>query len=439
MGSPAPLGQILENLTQSMEAAPSSTITTSGPLPNDIRLGPGITPPLSLTRNKILDLPLPEDGVDPLGHPSIRRQLSLADFTFIGNLSTWIDSKDELESLAISLRWDLHRVDRALCVIPEFDKVRRLLLFEWFSKQMLSSSIPKLRRAFVAQGKGQWIDGLIKFKWYTDGKEAEIKPTRSPPCQTRFLYDITKVVNRGYDDAYLESLASDLELDTGKTLAIRTFFTHIFSAVVFYTLEDWCQSYDEHHSLIQHLNTLRKAFTKMGDEDEYLKIQAEFYQWVTPEEPCCKKLRIQSPPPQSRSFSPTKGAPKVKPPRKSKSVTPIRPLPTRVSPRRPWKLSLVTYTCVKTWTPDNAKMEPKIDVTTIDWHVLYFLCDVADLICNESDGMARSLLYDVSTLEANLCKWPDKFDWIVLLTLVTWYKRAMGTIQVKVESLHRAF
>ena len=86
-------------------------------------------------------------------------------------------------------------------------------------------------------------------------------------------------------------------------------------------------------------------------------------------------------------------------------------------------------------------MEPKIDVTTIDWHVLYFLCDVADAICNESKlkGMARSLLYDVSTLEANLRKWPDKFDWIVLLTLVTWYKRATGTIQVKVKSLHRAF
>ena len=223
-----------------MEAAPSSTITSLGPLLNDIRLGPRITPLLSPTRNKILDLPLPEDGVDPLGHPSIRCQLSLADFTFIGNLSTWIDSKEELESLAISLRWDLHRVNRTLCVIPEFDKVRRLLLFEWFSKQTLSSSIPKLRRAFVAQGKGQWIDGLIKFKWHMDGKEAEIKPTRSPPCQTRFLYDITKVVNRGYDDAYSDSLASDLKLDTSKTLAIRTFFTHIFSAVVFYTLEDWC-------------------------------------------------------------------------------------------------------------------------------------------------------------------------------------------------------
>ena len=256
MRSPAPLGQILENLTQSMAAAPYSTITTSGPLLNDIRLGPEITPPLSPTRNKILDLPLPEDGVDPLGHPSICRQLSLADFTFIGNLSTWIDSKEEMESLAISLRWDLHRVDHALHTIPEFDKVCRLLLFEWFSKQTLSSSIPKLRSAFVAQGKGQWIDGLIKFKWYTDGKEAEIKPTRSPPCWTRFLYDITEVVNRGHDDAYLDSLASDLELDTGKTLAIHTFFPHIFSAVVFYTLEDWCQSYNEYHSLIQCLNTL---------------------------------------------------------------------------------------------------------------------------------------------------------------------------------------
>ena len=86
-------------------------------------------------------------------------------------------------------------------------------------------------------------------------------------------------------------------------------------------------------------------------------------------------------------------------------------------------------------------MEPKIDVTTIDWHVLYFLHDVADAICNESElkGMARSLLYDVSTLEANLHKWPDKFDWIVLLTLVTWYKRTMGTIQVKVETLRQAF
>ena len=240
MSSPAPVGQVLENLTHSMTAAPSSTITTSGPLLNDIRLGPEITPPLSPTRNKILDLPLPEDGVDPLGHPSICHELSLADFTFIGNLSPWIDSKEELESLAISLRWDLHRVDRTLHVIPEFDKVRRLLLFEWFSKQTLSSSIPKLRSAFVAQGKGQWIDGLIKFKWYTDGKDAEIKPTRSPPHWTRFLYDITEVVNRGYDDAYLDSLASDLELDTGKTLAIRTFFPHIFPAVVFYTLEDRC-------------------------------------------------------------------------------------------------------------------------------------------------------------------------------------------------------
>ena len=298
VGSPAPLEQILEHLTQSMEAAPSSTITTSGLLLNDIRPGPRITPLLSPTRNKILDLPLPEDGVDPLGHPSICRQLSLADFTFIGNLSTWIDSKEYFESLAISLRWDLHRVDRALRVIPEFDKVHRLLLFEWLSKQTtLSSSIPKLRRAFVAQGKGQWIDDLIKFKWYTDGKEAEIKATRSPPHWTRFLYDITEVVDRGYDDAYLDSLASDLELDTGKTLAIHTFFTHIFSAVVFYTLEDWCQSYDEHHSLIQHLNTLQKAFAKMGDEDEYLKIQAEFYPWVMPEEPRHKKLRIQSPPP----------------------------------------------------------------------------------------------------------------------------------------------
>ena len=284
MGSPAPLGQILENLTQSMEAAPSSTITTLGLLLNDIRPGPRITPPLSPTRNKILDLPLLEDGVDPLGHPSICRQISLADFTFIGNLCTLIDSKEELESLTILLRWDLHRVDRALRVIPEFDKVCRLL-FEWFSKQTLSSSIPKLRRALVAQGKGQWIDGLIKFKWYTDGKEAEIKPTRSPPHRTRFLYDITKVVNRGYDDAYLDSLASDLELDTGKTLAIHTFFTHIFSAVVFYTLEYWCRSYNEHHSLIQHLNTLQKAFAKMGDEDEYLKIQAEFYPWVMLEEP----------------------------------------------------------------------------------------------------------------------------------------------------------
>ena len=131
-------------------------------------------------------------------------------------------------------------MDRALHVIPEFDKVRRLLLFEWFSKQTLSSSIPKLRRAFVAQGKGQWIDGMIKFKWYTDGKDTEIKPTRSPPHRTRFLYDITEVVNRGYDDAYLDSLASDLELDTGTTLAICTFFPHIFPAVVFYTLEDWC-------------------------------------------------------------------------------------------------------------------------------------------------------------------------------------------------------
>ena len=86
-------------------------------------------------------------------------------------------------------------------------------------------------------------------------------------------------------------------------------------------------------------------------------------------------------------------------------------------------------------------MEPKIDVTTIDWHVLYFLRDVADVICNESElkGMARSLLYDVSILEANLRKWPDKFDWIVLLTLVTWYKRTTGTIQVKVETLRRAF
>ena len=240
VSSPAPMGQVLENLTLSMAAAPSRTITTSGPLLNDIRLGPEPTPPLSPTRNKILDLPLPEDGVDPLGHPGIRRELSLADFAFIGILSTWIDSKEELESLAISLRWDLHRVDRALRVIPEFDKVRRLLLFEWFSKQMLSSSIPKLRRAFVAQGKGQWIDGMIKFKWYTDGKDAEIKPTRSPPCQTRFLYDITEVVNRGYDDAYLDSLASDLELDTGTTLAIHSFFPHIFPAVVFYTLEDWC-------------------------------------------------------------------------------------------------------------------------------------------------------------------------------------------------------
>ena len=80
-------------------------------------------------------------------------------------------------------------------------------------------------------------------------------------------------------------------------------------------------------------------------------------------------------------------------------------------------------------------------MTTIDWHVLYFHRDVADTICNESElkGMARSLLYDVSTLEANLCKWPDKFDWIILLTLVTWYKRTMGTIQVKVETLRRAF
>ena len=86
-------------------------------------------------------------------------------------------------------------------------------------------------------------------------------------------------------------------------------------------------------------------------------------------------------------------------------------------------------------------MEPKIDVTTIDWHVLYFLRDVADAICNESElkGMARSLLYDVSTLEANLRKWPDKFDWIVLLTLVTWYKHTTGTIQVKVETLRQAF
>ena len=58
---------------------------------------------------------------------------------------------------------------------------------------------------------------------------------------------------------------------------------------------------------------------------------------------------------------------------------------------------------------------------------------------SELKGMARSLLYDVSTLEANLCKWPDKFDWIILLTLVTWYKRTMGTIQVKVETLCRAF
>ena len=240
MSFPAPMGQVLENLTQSMAAAPSSAITTSGQLLNDIQLGPEITPPLSPTRNKILDLPLPEDGVDPLGHPSIHRELSLADFAFIGNLSTWIDSKEELESLAISLRWDFHRVDHALRIIPEFDKVRRLLLFEWFSKQTLSSSIPKLRRAFVTQGKGQWIDGMIKFKWYTDGKDAEIKPTRSPPRWTRFLYDITEVVNRGYDDAYLDLLASDLELDTGTTLAICTFFPHIFPVFVFYILEDWC-------------------------------------------------------------------------------------------------------------------------------------------------------------------------------------------------------
>ena len=86
-------------------------------------------------------------------------------------------------------------------------------------------------------------------------------------------------------------------------------------------------------------------------------------------------------------------------------------------------------------------MEPKIDVMTIDWHVLYFLCDVADTICNESElkGIARSLLNDVPTLEANLHKWPDKFDWIILLTLVTWYKHATGTIQVKVESFCWAF
>ena len=95
----------------------------------------------------------------------------------------------------------------------------------------------------------------------------------------------------------------------------------------------------------------------------------------------------------------------------------------------------------QTWTPEDAKMEPKIDVTTIDWHVLYFLHDVADAIWIESElkGMARSLLYDVSTLEANLRQWPDKFDWIVLLTLVTWYKRTTGTIQVKVKTLHWAF
>ena len=185
MGSPAPLGQIRESLTQLMEAAPSSTITTSGLLLNDIRPGPGITPPLSPIRNKILDLPLPEDGVDPLGHPSICRQISLADFTLIGNLSTWIDSKEELESLAISLRWDLHRVDHTLHVIPKFDKVCRLLLFEWFSKQTLSSSIPKLRRAFVAQGKDQWIDGLIKFKWYTDALAARSCCRTAPASKLR--------------------------------------------------------------------------------------------------------------------------------------------------------------------------------------------------------------------------------------------------------------
>ena len=109
----------------------------------------------------------------------------------------------------------------------------------------------------------------------------------------------------------------------------------------------------------------------------------------------------------------------------------------------PWQPLAATYTRDYTWTPEDAKQISKIDVTEIDWRVLHFLQDLAEEICCQSEikGIARSLLYDVSTLEANLSKYPedDKFEWTVLLTFVEWYSHVTGTIQWKIDTIRRAF
>ena len=84
----------------------SRTTTTSGPLLQDIT--PGKPHQSDSERNHILELPLPNDSENSLGSPNIVCTLITTDLEFVGILSTWINSKEELEQMAVSLRWDLH-------------------------------------------------------------------------------------------------------------------------------------------------------------------------------------------------------------------------------------------------------------------------------------------------------------------------------------------
>ena len=423
---------------------PHRSITTSGPLLRDILPGEVPFESPDSRENHVLSLPIPKGGADPLksSDPTLMlHELTASDLDFIWILSMWINTKEELDKLALSLRLDLNQVDNALHIWPDYNHACQYLLIEWFLKASLRLTLPCLRVAFHSLGKAKEIDTFISRGWFLRDLKENIVPLCQPPHRTRFLLELTKLINSGNNISNLQLVISCLELNAERVTALRVFFPQLFTAIAYFNLEDWCRQYDDHHSLTDWMEALHSIFIHMGKEKDFLNILTSHYPWFIPVEPECKWLHIQSPLTRSHSHSPSKSTPVTKPQHQIQSVTPNRVRPQPKQPDRPWKPSAATYTQENTWTDADSKWTPKIDVTGINWCILRFLRDLADAICCESEirGIANSLLYDMPTLDYNLRQWNDKFEWIVLLTLVDWYNHATGTVQLKVDKLRRAF
>ena len=295
---------------------PHRSITTSGPLLRDILPGEVPLESPDSRENHVLSLPMSKGGAGPLmsSDPTLMmRELTASDLEFIWILSMWINTKEELDKLALSLHLDLNRVDNALRIWPDYNHACRYLLIEWFLKASLRLTLPCLRVAFHSLGKAKEIDTFISRSWFLRDLKENIVPLCQPPRHTRFLLELTKLINSRDNISNLQLVVSCLELNAERVTALRVFFPWLFTAVAYFNLEDWCRQYDDHHSLTDQMEALHSMFIHMGKEKDFLNILTSHYPWFIPVEPECKRLHIQSPLTHSRSHSPSKSTPVTKP------------------------------------------------------------------------------------------------------------------------------
>ena len=213
----------------------------------------------------------------------------------------------------------------ALRIIPEYEKACRYLLFEWFLRNTLVYSLPKLRNAFRMIGKGQWAVSLIMNFWFQKDILSTIVPVCALSQRSKFIFDITGIMMRNDLIANLQTIATHLEFNTVHLIESHIFFHRSVSAVAYFTLHDWCKEFDDHHSLQECLDVLQEAFAKIGQEAAYLKIQTSLYPNNKPAVHEDEQHQPPSSQARSRSNSPCKKSPITKARQRSKSVTPNLP------------------------------------------------------------------------------------------------------------------